>query len=81
MANAKEIVQDPKRAEAIERLQKCFERQYDLTKTGDQQALVEGLAEIGKATALTGSSANLNITFGTNGITGITVTSTPTPVG
>lgn len=81
MANAKDIVQDPKRAEVIDRLQGSFQRDYDLSKPADRQTLVEGLAECGKAVALSGQTAGLSITFGTDGITGVTVTATPTPVG
>ncbi|MFX9034989.1 hypothetical protein ABTN36_18415, partial [Acinetobacter baumannii] len=76
---AAEVVQDEKRAAACEHLQKCFERSYDLTKNGDRLTLVEALTEIGKATAMTGKSATLALSFGADGITGVTVTSVPSP--
>lgn len=78
MPNANEIVQDPKRAEAIDRLQGSFQKDYDLSKPADRQTLVEGLAECGKAVALTGKTASLSITYGVDGITAVSVNSTPT---
>lgn len=77
MANAKEVVQDAKRAEHGEKLEKLFEGSYDLTKQPDKQKLVEALGEIGKTAAVTCTDASVSLTFGPNGITGLTVTTTP----
>lgn len=80
MANVNEVVQDANRAEALGNLQQLFEKQYDLTTNAGRQALVEGLNELGKHAAATCSTANVSITVGANGLTGLTVGTTPTPV-
>jgi hypothetical protein len=79
MQNAKEVVHDEKRAEALGNLQQLFEKQYDLTTNSGRQALVEGLVEIGKFAGATCSQATLSLTLGANGLTGVTVNTTPTP--
>lgn len=80
MANSPDVILDPKRQQTCDHLQKCFERSYDLSKSGDQRTLVEALTEIGKATALTGTTATVKFSFGENGITGVNLTSVPKPV-
>jgi hypothetical protein len=79
MANSVDVVSDEKRRATCTHLQRCFERSYDLSKHGDQMTLVEALTEIGKATALTGSSAVLSLTFGADGVTGLAVNSVLKP--
>ena len=80
MANVKEVVQDENRAKALGHLQEMFEKGYDLTTNAGRQSLVEGLAELGKHAATTCSNATVNISFGANGITGISIGTTPNPV-
>lgn len=80
MANAKEIIQDPKRAENVDRLQKCFEREYDLTNPNDKMTLVEALGEIGKQAAMTGTKATVSLGFGANGLTGASLSVIPSEV-
>ena len=79
MAQNNDLIQDPKRAAALGELQKAFEKQYDLTRGPERMALVEALAEFGKHAAQTCSQANISITVGSNGMTGLTLATTPTP--
>ncbi len=79
MANVKEIVQDEKKAEAIESLQKLCEKTYDLSGHQAQLGLIEGLAELGKHIAATCSNASIKITYAANGVTGVIVDSVPKP--
>ncbi len=80
MANSVEVVSDPKRKENCDYLQKCFERSYDLSKNGDKMTLVEAMSEIGKVVAVSASTATLTLSFGQDGITGVSVTSIPKKV-
>lgn len=80
MANAKEIVQDENRAAALGELQNLFEKSYNLNTPAGKQALVEGLKELGKHAAATCSQGTVSLTFGANGLTGISVGTDPIPV-
>jgi hypothetical protein len=80
MSTPKEIVTDPKRAEAIDHLHGSFVRDYDLSRQADRQALVEGMTELGKHLVTTGMKANLAFSFGSDGIVAVNITSTPSVV-
>lgn len=77
--NPELIERKPEYAQTLQALRDQFERNYDLTKVGEQASLVEGVKALAIMAATGSLNGSLSVEEGADGIRRITVTTTPVP--